>query len=134
MPYQSKAQERYFNANRSKLERQGVNVDEWNKASKGRKLPARAKKKKAYKRIVDNKMRWYGDTDTEKRVIRVNKKRSKTKPTHKRRYPEVLDTITHEEMHAQHPKMTERRVRIETRNRLKRMSENKKHKLYSRYA
>ena len=41
MPYRSKAQEAYFNANRAKLERQGVNVDEWNAASKGKKLPDR---------------------------------------------------------------------------------------------
>lgn len=45
MPYKSKAQERYFNANRVKLEKQGVNVDEWNKASKGKKLPKKAKNK-----------------------------------------------------------------------------------------
>lgn len=45
MPYKSKAQERYFNVNRKKLERQGVNVDEWNSSSKGKKLPKRAKKK-----------------------------------------------------------------------------------------
>jgi hypothetical protein len=46
MPYKSKAQEKFFNANRKKLEKQGVNVDEWNKASKGKKLPAKVKKKK----------------------------------------------------------------------------------------
>lgn len=45
MPYKSLAQERYFNANRSKLERQGVDVDEWNSASKGKKLPKRKKRK-----------------------------------------------------------------------------------------
>ena len=39
MPYKSLAQERFFNANRSKLEKQGVNVDEWNAASKGKRLP-----------------------------------------------------------------------------------------------
>jgi hypothetical protein len=38
MPYKSLAQERYFNANRAKLEAQGVNVGEWNQASKGKKL------------------------------------------------------------------------------------------------
>lgn len=43
MPYKSLAQERYFNANRAKLEKQGVNVDEYNSASKGMRLPARAK-------------------------------------------------------------------------------------------
>ncbi len=43
MPYKSLAQERYFNANRARLQREGVNVGEWNEASKGKKLPARAK-------------------------------------------------------------------------------------------
>jgi hypothetical protein len=51
MPYKSLAQERYFNANRDKLERQGVSVDEWNRASKGMKLVKRAiKPKKSKKR------------------------------------------------------------------------------------
>lgn len=49
MPYKSKAQEAYFNANRAKLEKQGVDVEEWNQASKGKNLPERkrpmAKKK-----------------------------------------------------------------------------------------
>jgi hypothetical protein len=39
MPFVSQAQERYFNANRDKLEKQGVDVDEWNAASKGKELP-----------------------------------------------------------------------------------------------
>ncbi len=44
MPYRSQAQEAFFNANRKKLEKQGVSVDEWNRASKGKNLPVRAKK------------------------------------------------------------------------------------------
>lgn len=40
MPYKSKAQEAYFNANRPALE---ANVGEWNAASKGKKLPAKMK-------------------------------------------------------------------------------------------
>ena len=47
MPYKSLAQERYFNANRDKLEAQGVNVDEWNEASKGRELPTKIKPKRS---------------------------------------------------------------------------------------
>jgi hypothetical protein len=43
MPYKSKAQEAFFNANRAEMERKGVNVDEWNQASKGMKLPKRSK-------------------------------------------------------------------------------------------
>ena len=48
MPYKSKAQESYFNANRGKLEAQGVNVGEWNSASKGKKLPAYKSEKHEY--------------------------------------------------------------------------------------
>jgi hypothetical protein len=45
MPYKSKAQAAYFNIHRKELERQGVNVDEWNSKSKGKKLPKKAKRK-----------------------------------------------------------------------------------------
>jgi hypothetical protein len=45
VPYVSQKQRAYFNVNRAKLERQGVDVNEWNKASKGLKLPKRKKKK-----------------------------------------------------------------------------------------
>lgn len=46
MPYKSKAQEGYFHANKAKLEKQGVDVKEWDSASKGKQLPERAPKKK----------------------------------------------------------------------------------------
>lgn len=47
MPYVSDAQRKYFHANRKKLEAQGVNVAEWDRASKGVKhLPKHVKKKK----------------------------------------------------------------------------------------
>jgi hypothetical protein len=45
MPFKSEAQRRYFEANRAKLEKQGVNVDEWETASKGQKLPERVRPK-----------------------------------------------------------------------------------------
>ena len=45
-PFRSKAQERYFNANRAELEKSGVNVQEYNEASKGKDLPERVKPKK----------------------------------------------------------------------------------------
>ena len=48
MPYESNAQRKYFNANRSKLEAQGVNVDEWNSASKGMKLPQKVTHRQKY--------------------------------------------------------------------------------------
>jgi hypothetical protein len=48
MPYKSDAQRRYFNANRSELEEQGVDVDEWNESSKGKKLPEKVKEKESF--------------------------------------------------------------------------------------
>lgn len=44
MPFKSEAQRGFFNANRKKLEAQGVDVGEWNQSSKGMKLPAKAPK------------------------------------------------------------------------------------------
>jgi hypothetical protein len=46
MPFVSKAQEKYFFANKNKLESQGVNVQEWADATKGHKLPEHVKHKK----------------------------------------------------------------------------------------
>lgn len=45
MPYKSDAQRKFFNANKKKLEKQGVDVEEYNKSSKGMKLPKKVKKK-----------------------------------------------------------------------------------------
>jgi hypothetical protein len=45
MPYVSEAQRGFFHANKEKLEKQGVNVSEWDRASAGKKLPARKSKK-----------------------------------------------------------------------------------------
>ena len=44
MPYKSRQQEKYFHANKAALEKQGVNVGEWDKASKGLSLPKKVKK------------------------------------------------------------------------------------------
>lgn len=60
MPYVSEAQRGYFHANKKKLEKQGVNVSEWDAASVGKKLPARKKKK-----AVNNNLR---EADFRKRM------------------------------------------------------------------
>lgn len=44
MPYSSLKQQAFFHANKKKLEAQGVDVAEWDKASKGKKLPDKVKK------------------------------------------------------------------------------------------
>jgi hypothetical protein len=43
MPYASDRQRRYFNANREELESKGVDVDEWNDSTRGKKLPEKVK-------------------------------------------------------------------------------------------
>jgi hypothetical protein len=49
VPFKSEAQRRYFEANKSKLQKQGVDVKEWEESSKGLKLPERAPKAKSKK-------------------------------------------------------------------------------------
>ena len=51
MPYKSLAQEHYFHAMKDELTKKGVNVDEWDKASKGMKLPDRAPKAPKKKKV-----------------------------------------------------------------------------------
>ena len=46
MPYKSEKQRKFFHANKEKLEKQGVNVSEWDKASKGKSIPEQVKPKK----------------------------------------------------------------------------------------
>ena len=41
MPFKSEAQRKYMNANKAKLQKKGVNVEEWNDKTKGKKLPAK---------------------------------------------------------------------------------------------
>jgi protein associated with RNAse G/E len=45
MPYKSLAQAAYFNIHKKQMEKEGVDVDEYNAASKGMKLPKHADKK-----------------------------------------------------------------------------------------
>lgn len=78
--------------------------------------------KKLYKRKVNNRMHAFGDTDLDKKIIRVNKKKSK-KDGGK---GEVLDTIVHEAAHAKHPKMKEKNIRKHTKRLIGKL--NKRHK------
>lgn len=86
------------------------------------------KSTKGYKRAVDNKMKYYGDTDTQKKVIRINKKKSM-----KAGKGELLDTIVHEEQHAKHPMMKEKTVRRKTAGVVKKMTKKQKSKMYGKY-
>lgn len=81
-----------------------------------------------WKRIIDNKMRYHGEIDTDKKVIRINKSKKKNK-----KKGEVLDTILHEETHRKHPNMHEKNVVKTAKHLMKSLSDSKKRKLYSLY-
>jgi len=83
---------------------------------------------KKWKRIKDNKMRWHGDIDDEKRIIRVNKSPKKNK-----KKGEILDTIIHEEQHRIHPKAHEKTIRKITIQKIKLLGQKEKQKLYNKY-
>lgn len=106
MPYRSLQQERFFHSAGAK--RAGISpstVKEFDQASKGLKLPRRAKKKKKAKIVVDNKMKGsYGEEDPNTGKIRINVK------AHKGDKAELASTVKHELLHAKHPKMTEKEV------------------------
>lgn len=46
MPYKSQAQAGYFHTHKAQLEKQGVNIQEWDDATKGKHLPKRVGPKK----------------------------------------------------------------------------------------
>jgi len=81
---------------------------------------------KNWKRMVDNKMRWQGDTDNKKRLIRINKKKSASKTS-------ILDTIVHEELHAQDMSKGEKKVYKKTAEIMERLTPKDKARLYARY-
>ena len=98
-------------------------------------------KKFAFK--VDNKLRGaFGETDFDKRTIRINKKKHKeAKKAGKSPYVglskkelTLLNTIVHEDMHRKHPRMTEKEVRKKTRAVIERMSTARKQAMYKKLA
>lgn len=96
---------------------------------------------KGYKNVVDNRMRHFGDTDLNAKIIRVNKRKAKNPPAkkqplnnHAKKYPELLDTIVHEQYHAKHPKATEKTTKKQTRKLITKMVPKQKKKLYSKFA
>lgn len=65
MKYKSDAQVKFFHANKTKLEKQGVDVKEWDKESEGLELPKRQKRNRIKRYIWEN----VGNQDTYKDEI-----------------------------------------------------------------
>lgn len=77
-------------------------------------------------------MKAYGETDFDRGIIRINKK--KAQKSRKRGVRgELIDTIVHEELHVMHPNKGERKIIKLTKKALKNMSDKTKQKFYSLY-
>lgn len=82
--------------------------------------------RKKYRVKVDNKMPYFGETDTTKKIIKVNVKKSKSTKNR----GEVLDSISHEINHAKYPKKSEKSIeKITERQKLSKKQKSKFYKL-----
>jgi hypothetical protein len=81
---------------------------------------------KKYRVKVDNKAKYFGSTDTKKKIITINKKKSKAT----RQKGEVLDSINHERLHALHPRKSEKRIIKMTEKSTGKLSKKTKGRLY----
>ncbi len=80
---------------------------EWNRATKGRKLPARKNKKAKF--VINNKMKGdFGAMTPKTNKIEINLKQHMKKG--KLDKAELASTIKHELLHVKHPKMAEKEV------------------------
>jgi hypothetical protein len=76
--------------------------------------------------IVDDRMRDYGETDYERRVIRINR------IMHRKYGESLIDTLFHEELHRKFPLLGERTICAMTRVLLPTLSKRYKAWLYAR--
>lgn len=93
--------------------------------------------RKKYKYQIDNQMRAYGETDFEKKTIRINRKRHKSakvdRISAKADGDEHLGmTIYHEELHRKNPSWTEKKVRKQEKSGWKKLSPAQKKSYYSK--
>lgn len=88
-----------------------------------------------WKRVVGKVRGGFGETDFDKKTIRIDKSKHKNKALYDvpKKDSSLINTIVHEEMHRQNPKMTEKQVRKRTRLKVKKMSKKLKVKMYSKY-
>lgn len=90
------------------------------------------------KRIVDNKLKAYGETDVANGVIRVNKKRHKSpyweRVNRNKDGSECLGmTYLHEELHLKYPLKSEPEIRKLVKIRWSKMTRQQKNRLYAKY-
>ena len=81
---------------------------------------------KGWKWVVDDRMRDYGETDYESRIVRINC------ALHRKHRVSLLDTLLHEELHVQYPFLSERMVCELTSARLSCLTARDKARLYAK--
>jgi hypothetical protein len=94
--------------------------------SHGARSGPRRRKQKAWRWVVDNRMRDWGDIDFVRQVIRVNH------AMHKREGERLIDTLFHEELHRLFPRLGERAICLMTKALLPTLSHKYKAQLYAR--
>lgn len=88
---------------------------------------------KGYKRMIDNKINVFGETDLDKKIIKINKKKAnKSKKAGVK--GELIDSIVHEELHAKKPSASERKIIELTKKSIDKMSPKTKAKFYKLYS
>ena len=81
---------------------------------------------KGWRWVVDDRMRDYGETDYERRIVRINR------ALHRKHRASLLDTLLHEELHVQYPFLSERMVCELTSASLPSLTARDKARLYAR--
>lgn len=80
---------------------------------------------KSFKRIVDRRMKDFGEIDFGNRTIRVNPGRTGRGG--------ILDTVIHEELHREFPDMSERKIVKLAKKRAKKMSMKKIARMFDKF-
>lgn len=96
------------------------------------------KRKSKFRIKVSNRLKGaYGMTDFGKKTVTINKKAHKGKnhpkgtKKNKDGTANILDTLRHELLHVEHPKMLEKTVRKLTPKKVRRMTKKTKSKFYN---
>lgn len=93
------------------------------------------KKPNGYKVKLDTKLKAFGETDFNKKVIRINPSKHNAKAYKKEGIAKadrtILNTLVHEYMHANNPSMSEQNVVRQTNKKLSTMSKKSKATLRS---
>lgn len=80
------------------------------------------KKAKRWKHVIDTKMKDAGETDYEKKKIKVNPRKR-----------ELLNTIIHEELHKDHREMKEAQIRKKTKTKEAKLTPRKAIRLLEKF-